>query len=188
GPFKLARWRHDSEIDLVKLERLARSRPGHAPPGEREDAQRRHDRREPPSRLATPRLTWPDRRHPTPRPGSGSRRSRYCPRSVPTTTGSTSRRSRTSISGARWRMAIDRTAIIDNITQANQLPAHSFVPKRMPGFSTMDVESQWLPPGGQPDRDEEAAGRATPVTTTRTGAIRGTTGWSRRRGRLRTTL
>ena len=45
-------------------------------------------------------------------------------------------------------MAIDRTAIIDNITQANQLPAHSYVPKGMPGFSTMDVESQWLPPGG----------------------------------------
>ena len=45
-------------------------------------------------------------------------------------------------------MAIDRGSIVTNITQASQLPAHAYVPKGMPGFSTMDVESQWLPPQG----------------------------------------
>ncbi len=42
--------------------------------------------------------------------------------------------------------AIDRQSIIDNITQAGQAPATSFTPKGMPGFST--IKNTYLEPTG----------------------------------------
>ena len=50
-------------------------------------------------------------------------------------------------------MAIPRQTIIDNIAQADQLPATGFTPKGMPGFDTINPESQLLPADG----DLEAA-------------------------------
>jgi oligopeptide transport system substrate-binding protein len=45
-------------------------------------------------------------------------------------------------------MAIDRQTIIDNIAQADQLPATGYTPEGMPGFDTLNPNSQWLPAQG----------------------------------------
>ncbi|HEY7731823.1 MAG TPA: peptide ABC transporter substrate-binding protein [Gaiellaceae bacterium] len=50
-------------------------------------------------------------------------------------------------------MAIDRQAIIDNVAQADQLPATGFTPQGMPGFETINPSSEYLPAEG----DMEAA-------------------------------
>ena len=42
-------------------------------------------------------------------------------------------------------LAIPRQSIIDNIAQGGQLPATGFTPKGMPGFDTIDPASPWLP-------------------------------------------
>jgi oligopeptide transport system substrate-binding protein len=43
-------------------------------------------------------------------------------------------------------LAIDRQSIIDNIAQADQVPATGFVPKGMPGFNTIHSGSPWAKP------------------------------------------
>jgi oligopeptide transport system substrate-binding protein len=45
-------------------------------------------------------------------------------------------------------LAINRREIIDNIAQADQLPATGFTPYGMPGFETFNPESPWLPENG----------------------------------------
>ena len=45
-------------------------------------------------------------------------------------------------------LAINRREIIDNIAQADQLPATGWTPEGMPGFDTINPESPWLPEGG----------------------------------------
>jgi oligopeptide transport system substrate-binding protein len=45
-------------------------------------------------------------------------------------------------------LAINRREIIDNIAQADQLPAQGFTPQGMPGFDTINPESAWLPENG----------------------------------------
>ena len=45
-------------------------------------------------------------------------------------------------------LAIPRQTIIDNIAQADQLPATGFTPKGMPGFDTINPDSPWLPAEG----------------------------------------
>jgi len=45
-------------------------------------------------------------------------------------------------------LAIDRQTIIDNIAQADQVPAEGYTPKGMPGFDTIDPHSPWLPASG----------------------------------------
>jgi ABC-type oligopeptide transport system substrate-binding subunit len=50
-------------------------------------------------------------------------------------------------------MAIDRRSIIDNVAQADQLPATGFTPQGMPGFDEIDPQSKFLPENG----DIEAA-------------------------------
>jgi oligopeptide transport system substrate-binding protein len=42
-------------------------------------------------------------------------------------------------------LAIDRQSIIDNVAQADQLPANGFTPEGMPGFDTINPESPWMP-------------------------------------------
>jgi oligopeptide transport system substrate-binding protein len=42
-------------------------------------------------------------------------------------------------------LAIDRRSIIDNVAQADQLPATGFTPEGMPGFEELNPESPWLP-------------------------------------------
>jgi oligopeptide transport system substrate-binding protein len=45
-------------------------------------------------------------------------------------------------------LAINRREIIDNIAQADQLPATGWTPEGMPGFDTINPESAWLPENG----------------------------------------
>jgi oligopeptide transport system substrate-binding protein len=45
-------------------------------------------------------------------------------------------------------LAIPRQSVIDNVAQADQLPANGFTPEGMPGFDTINPESQWLPAEG----------------------------------------
>jgi len=45
-------------------------------------------------------------------------------------------------------LAINRREIIDNISQADELPAQGMTPEGMPGFDTINPESEWLPENG----------------------------------------
>ena len=45
-------------------------------------------------------------------------------------------------------LAINRREIIDNIAQADQLPATGWTPEGMPGFDTINPNSPWLPENG----------------------------------------
>jgi oligopeptide transport system substrate-binding protein len=45
-------------------------------------------------------------------------------------------------------LAINRREIIDNVAQADQLPATGFTPKGMPGFDTINPDSPFLPEAG----------------------------------------
>jgi oligopeptide transport system substrate-binding protein len=45
-------------------------------------------------------------------------------------------------------MAIDHRTIIDQITQADQLPPTGFTPKGIPGFDELNPNSPWLPESG----------------------------------------
>ena len=45
-------------------------------------------------------------------------------------------------------LAIDRQTIIDSIAQEDQLPATGYTPKGMPGFDELTPHSQWLPDHG----------------------------------------
>jgi oligopeptide transport system substrate-binding protein len=62
-------------------------------------------------------------------------------------------------------LAIDRRTIIDNIAQADQLPATGFTPSGMPGFETIDPQSEWLPEAGDVERAKQLMERVdNPVT------------------------
>ena len=50
-------------------------------------------------------------------------------------------------------LAIDRKTIVEQVTQAGEIPASGFNPQGMPGFDVINPASQWLPAGG----DIEAA-------------------------------
>jgi oligopeptide transport system substrate-binding protein len=45
-------------------------------------------------------------------------------------------------------LAINRREIIDNITQADEIPATGFTPKGMPGFDVINPKSPWTPENG----------------------------------------
>jgi oligopeptide transport system substrate-binding protein len=52
-------------------------------------------------------------------------------------------------------LAIPRQSVIDNVAQADQLPATGFTPKGMPGFDTIDPKSPWLPPEGDMEQAKQ---------------------------------
>ena len=52
-------------------------------------------------------------------------------------------------------LAINRREIIDNIAQADQLPAEGYTPEGMPGFETINPASEWLPESGDMERARE---------------------------------
>ena len=58
-------------------------------------------------------------------------------------------------------LAIDRRAIIDNITQADQIPASGYTPEGMPGFDTINPDSEWLPERADLERAKELMARVT---------------------------
>jgi oligopeptide transport system substrate-binding protein len=52
-------------------------------------------------------------------------------------------------------LAIDRREIVDHITQGGQVPATGFVPEGMPGFDTINAQSEWLPETADLERAKE---------------------------------
>jgi oligopeptide transport system substrate-binding protein len=52
-------------------------------------------------------------------------------------------------------LAIPRQSIIDNIAQQDQLPATGFTPKGMPGFDAINPDSPWLPGEGDMEQAKQ---------------------------------
>ena len=52
-------------------------------------------------------------------------------------------------------LAIPRQSIIDNVAQADQLPATGFTPKGMPGYDVINPDSPWLPPAGDMEKAKQ---------------------------------
>ena len=147
GPFKLARWDHDSRLDLVKwngwrnANQVKLQRINGSMITEGTTALRAFEAGEldtsgqglPPVDL--PRLKG------TPEyaqyPGLGTY---YYGLNVKTVPDVKQRRA--------MALAIDRQTIIDNIAQGDQEPATGFTPKGMPGFDTLTPNSPWLSPQG----------------------------------------
>jgi oligopeptide transport system substrate-binding protein len=57
-------------------------------------------------------------------------------------------------------MAIDRQSIIDNVAQADQLPATGYTPEGMPGFDDINPGSEWLPETANMERAKELMSQA----------------------------
>ncbi|HSC91792.1 MAG TPA: peptide ABC transporter substrate-binding protein [Gaiellaceae bacterium] len=57
-------------------------------------------------------------------------------------------------------LAINRREIIDNIAQADQLPATGWTPKGMPGFDTINPNSPWLPENGDIEQAKQLMSQA----------------------------
>jgi oligopeptide transport system substrate-binding protein len=63
-------------------------------------------------------------------------------------------------------LAIPRQSIIDNIAQADQVPATGFTPQGMPGYDVINPDSPWLPPAGDMERAKQLMSEvATPKKT-----------------------
>ena len=52
-------------------------------------------------------------------------------------------------------LAIDRRTVIDNIAQGGQEPTTGFTPKGMPGFDVLNPDSPWTPENGDIDQAKE---------------------------------
>ena len=62
-------------------------------------------------------------------------------------------------------LAIDRQTIVENVTQAEEIPATGFTPQGMPGFEVINPDSEWLPVTGDIERAKELMAQvADPVT------------------------
>jgi len=62
-------------------------------------------------------------------------------------------------------LAIDRRSIIDNITQADEIPANGFTPEGMPGFDAINPKSSWAPENADMEQAKQLMGEvANPVT------------------------
>jgi len=55
-------------------------------------------------------------------------------------------------------LAIPRQSIIDNVAQADQLPATGFTPQGMPGFDTINPDSPWTPAEGDMEQAKQLMG------------------------------
>ena len=147
GPFELARWDHDSRLDLVKWDRWRNAhqvklkRINGSMITEGTTALRAFEAGEldtsgqglPPVDL--PRLK--DTPEYSQYPGLGTYYSGLNVKTVPDV------KQRRAMA-----LAIDRQTIIDNIAQGDQEPASGFTPKGMPGFDTLTPSSPWLPAHG----------------------------------------
>ena len=151
GPFKLARWAHDSRLDLVKwdgwrnADQVKLQRINGSMITEGATALRAFEAGElDTSGQGLPPVDLP-RLKETPEysqyAGLGTY---YYGVNVETVPDVKQRRA--------MALAIDRQTIIDNIAQGDQLPADGFTPKGMPGFDTLTANSPWLPAHGDVDK------------------------------------
>jgi oligopeptide transport system substrate-binding protein len=154
GPFRLARWQHDSRIDLVKWDEwrdaadVSLTRVNGRMITDGTTAVQAFEAGEvdadvgnlPPAEM--PRLkTLPTYQQ---YPALGTY---YYGVNVKNITDVKQRRA--------MALAIDRQTIIDNIAQADQLPATGFTPKGMAGFDALNPNSQWLPAQGDIDQAKQ---------------------------------
>jgi ABC-type oligopeptide transport system substrate-binding subunit len=153
GPFKLAQWAHDSRIDLVKWEEwrdagsVSLRRVNGRMISDGTTAVQAFEAGEidvtatiPPEEL--PRLK--DTPEYNQYPGLGTYYYGINLRNIP------------DVSQRRaMALAVDRRSIIDNIAQADQLPASGYTPQGMPGFETIHPASEWLPEQANVDRAKE---------------------------------
>ena len=151
GPFKLARWAHDSRLDLVKwdgwrnADQVKLQRINGSMITEGTTALRAFEAGElDTSGQGLPPVDLP-RLKETPEysqyAGLGTY---YYGVNVETVPDVKQRRA--------MALAIDRQTIIDNIAQGDQLPASGFTPKGMPGFDMLTANSPWLPAHGDVDK------------------------------------
>jgi ABC-type oligopeptide transport system substrate-binding subunit len=154
GPFKLARWDHDSRLDLVKwdgwrnADQVKLKRINGSMITEGTTALRAFEAGElDTSGQGLPPVDLP-RLKETPEyaqyPGLGTY---YYGLNVKTVPDVNQRRA--------MALAIDRQTIIDNIAQGDQTPSNGFTPKGMPGFDTLTANSPWLPAHGDLDKAKQ---------------------------------
>jgi oligopeptide transport system substrate-binding protein len=55
---------------------------------------------------------------------------------------------------------VDRRTIVDNVSQGGQVPATGFTPKGMPGFETINPNSEWLPASADLEKAKEVLAKA----------------------------
>ena len=156
GPFRLARWDHNSRLDLVKWEdwrdadSVSLNRVNGRMISEGTTAVQAFEAGEldetgalgglPPEEL--PRLQGMPEYEQTPSLGTY-----YYGINVDNVPDVNQRRA--------MALAIDRQSIIDNVAQAGQLPASGFTPEGMPGFDTINPDSEFLPASGDMERAQE---------------------------------
>jgi oligopeptide transport system substrate-binding protein len=153
GPFKLAAWRHDSEIDLAKWDgwRDAKDvdlqRVNGKMIAEGTTAAQAFDAGELDVNLSVPPEQLP-RIKKTPEyqqyPALGTY---YYGFNLKNITDVNQRRA--------MALAIDQKSIIDNVAQADQLPASGFTPKGMPGFQTITPHSPWTAAQGNMEKAKQ---------------------------------
>lgn len=154
GPFELAEWQHNSRIDLVKsaewrsaddvaLERVnGRMISDGTTALQAFEAGEIDVNNQPPPTEEIPRLKDDPSYQQYPALGTY-----FYGINVDTITDPLQRRA--------MAMAIDRRSIIDNVAQADQLPATGFTPQGIPGFDVINPASEWLPETGDMDRAKE---------------------------------
>ena len=156
GPFKLARWDHNSRLDLVKWDEwrdadsVSLQRVNGRMITEGTTAVQAFEAGEldetgalgglPPEEL--PRLQGMPEYEQTPSLGTY-----YYGINVDNVPDVNQRRA--------MALAIDRQSIIDNVAQAGQLPASGFTPEGMPGFDAINPNSEWLPASGDMERAKQ---------------------------------
>ena len=153
GPFKLERWQHNSNIDIVKWDewrdadsvKLTRVNgrmisDGHAV--QAFEAGEIDVNNQPPAPDEMARLKeTPEYEQYT---GLGTY---YYGVNVKNITDVNQRRA--------MALAIPRQSIIDNVTQADQIPASGFTPEGMPGFDTINPDSPWTPAEGDMEQAKQ---------------------------------
>jgi oligopeptide transport system substrate-binding protein len=143
GPFKLATWKHDSEIDIVKwpewrdAKDVTLTRVNGKMITDGTTSVQAYEAGEVDMNPNIPTEEIPrikDTEDYQQYPGLGTYYYGFNVKNVPDVN------QRRAMS-----LAIDRRTIIDQIAQADQIPASGFTPKGMPGFDTLTPHSPWMP-------------------------------------------
>jgi ABC-type oligopeptide transport system substrate-binding subunit len=154
GPFKLATWKHDSELDLVKWDGwrdakdVTLTRVNGRMITDGTTAVQAFEAGEIDVNLNPPPTEEIARIKETPDyqqyPSLGTY---YYGINVKNITDVNQRRA--------MALAINQQEIIDNIAQADQIPASGMTPKGMPGFDAINPKSPWLPAQGDIEQAKE---------------------------------
>jgi oligopeptide transport system substrate-binding protein len=158
GPFKLATWQHNARIDLVKWDgwrgaaNVSLQRVNGLMLTAATTALQAFDADESDVQLTVPPTDLP-RLKPTPEyqqyPGLGTY---YYGLNVKNIKDVNQRRA--------MAVAVDRRTIVDNVSQGGQVPATGFTPKGMPGFETINPNSEWLPASADLEKAKEVLAKA----------------------------